>query len=496
MTGTQKSGPVCRRRHGDELQYFSRVTEQPDGDRRLTVDFAAWLYKARIPDKAAFRSGLIVLDANVLLDLYRFTPDARSQVLDAFARVGARLWVPHQAAVEFSRNRRRVVEDRMSSFKQVRRLLQNAAADAVTGLDSAVARLLELRERNGTTRTWDPQEAGLDHASLNERLKGVMTSALAELSTLEAEHDLHPKDMQEVDSVLSQIDGLLAGHIGPAYQPAELRALVREAHDFRYPNEIPPGFLDVSKETPLRAAGDFLLWRQTIDKVLSDAEGYHPVIVITKDFKRDWWDVDAKKRPLGPRPELVQEMRDLAQVDLFLVSLKDFIVGAGEHLASVVSDNTLEQITEASGDVGSLLPEIFRDPSAPINLLDLNPMAFERLIHYLLIQMGYTVEASSSVGDQGYDFRLIDGDGPTQKVILVETKIYRNPIPASLIYQMLGMLRSANAQAALLITTASFSAKAMHETEGAPIELIDGAKLIELLSQHGIHAKIELPGED
>jgi hypothetical protein len=159
--------------------------------RRLTVDFAGWLGNASSPPEPFFRNGLIVLDANVLLDLYRITPDARGQVIDTLSGIADRLWVPHQAAVEFSRNRRRVVEERTSSFKQTKQVLQSATVKAVDVLVSAVEQLIYQRERNGTTRIWDIVGIGLDRESLLRRFDGVMGPALSELETLMAEHDLH-----------------------------------------------------------------------------------------------------------------------------------------------------------------------------------------------------------------------------------------------------------------------------------------------------------------
>jgi hypothetical protein len=179
------------------------------GKRRLTIDFAAWLDDARLPRERFFRQGLIVLDANVLLDLYRITPKARRHVLNAFNRVADRLWVPHQAALEFSRNRKQTVIDRTSSFKQTRQMLRAAEANAVGVLESAVGKLLDQRERNGTTREWDVEGAGLDRASLRARLMGVMEPALAELEKLTAEYDLSPADMQAADNLLLQIDDIL-----------------------------------------------------------------------------------------------------------------------------------------------------------------------------------------------------------------------------------------------------------------------------------------------
>ena len=105
--------------------------------------------------------------------------------------------------------------------------------------------------------------------------------------------------MQGADTLLPQIDDLLSGHIGPPYPAAELRALVDEANSFRFPNKIPPGYLDTDKETPLRAAGDFLLWRQTIDKAALLQGHDRLVLLVTKETKGDWWVLDEKKWPGG-----------------------------------------------------------------------------------------------------------------------------------------------------------------------------------------------------
>ena len=127
--------------------------QQPPTEwRRLTIDFAGWLDYERIPREKFFRVGLIVLDANVLLDLYRITPDARDQVLETLRSVVERLWVPYQAALEFSRNRKEVVKDRISSLQRTRRLLRAATADAVDALQSAVDQLINERERSGTAQ--------------------------------------------------------------------------------------------------------------------------------------------------------------------------------------------------------------------------------------------------------------------------------------------------------------------------------------------------------
>jgi len=430
------------------------------------------------------------LDANVLLDLYRVTPDARSQIIGTLNGVAERLWVPHQAAVEFSRNRKRVVEERTSSFKRTKQVLQSATVKAIDVLVSAVEQLVYHRERNGTTRAWDIAEAGLDRANLLKRFDGLMGPALVELETLAAEHDLHLQDMQGADPLLSQIDELLNGRIGPGYSPAELRALVEEAHNFRFPNKIPPGYLDADKETPLQAAGDFLLWRQTIDRAALVTGRDRLVLLITKDLKEDWWDLDTKKRAQGPRPELVQELHDSAGADLLLLPLKEFLAGAKRYLSFIVSDETLNELREVSGDIEALLPEAFRASSDIPDLLSLSPIEFERLIQYLLIRLGHDVRVAQPSADAGVDFILLNQSRREEGPVVVQAKRWRSLVPIQVIRELQGTLFATSASSALLVTTSGFTASAIKAAENTPVELISGTELLQLLARFDIHARI------
>lgn len=124
------------------------------------------------------------------------------------------------------------------------------------------------------------------------------------------------------------------------------------------------------------------------------------------------------------------------------------------------------------------------------NLPDLDHREFARLIHYLLVQMGHDVNAHDRVGGPVIDFVLTDRHQPSERTI-VETKRYRRPVGAEAVLQLRGALDLAAASSALLITTSSFTTAAQEATQNAPIQLIDGAALLQLLTDHGIHAKIE-----
>ncbi|MGW0554111.1 PIN-like domain-containing protein [Streptomyces sp. NPDC002926] len=52
-----------------------------------------------------FQSGMVVLDTNVLLNLYRSNARTRQDTLAVLTKLRDRLWVPHQVLTEFWRNR-------------------------------------------------------------------------------------------------------------------------------------------------------------------------------------------------------------------------------------------------------------------------------------------------------------------------------------------------------------------------------------------------------
>src|SRR5262245_49579991 len=56
-------------------------------------------------------AGMVVPDANVLLNLYRYNDQTRADVLAVLERLGDCLWVPHQVMVEFWRNRESKLAD-------------------------------------------------------------------------------------------------------------------------------------------------------------------------------------------------------------------------------------------------------------------------------------------------------------------------------------------------------------------------------------------------
>ena len=123
-------------------------------------------------------------------------------------------------------------------------------------------------------------------------------------------------------------------------------------------------------------------------------------------------------------------------------------------------------------------------------LLDMDAFAFEHLIKRLLEEMNYQdVEVTSPSNDGGVDVIARIELGITSVREVVQAKRHKRTIQRKDLDALRGSLYRFNAVRGTLIATSHFSkgtAEAAFEGGAAPITLIDGDKLIDLLIEHGI----------
>ncbi len=120
----------------------------------------------------------------------------------------------------------------------------------------------------------------------------------------------------------------------------------------------------------------------------------------------------------------------------------------------------------------------------------MDPFAFEHLVKRLLEEMDYqNVEVTSPSGDGGVDVVADIELGITSVREVVQVKRHRRAIQRKDLDALRGSLYRFNAVRGTIIATSRFSKgtiDAAFATGAAPITLIDGDKLIDLLIEHGI----------
>ncbi|MFD8790651.1 PIN domain-containing protein [Streptomyces vinaceus] len=264
---------------------------------------------------------LVVVDTNVLLELYRFTPDARQELLDALRRLGERLWVPHQVASEYYRRRLDAVKDHLSLYSSVPKAIDDYK-DRLAQEIHAFAKRCSM--------------SAADKKLLIQPIEEMRDRVNAELSRHAQSFDLTIEKVVNDDPVLAALAEILDQKTGSGFDDEESLKL-QEAYAERARAERPPGYKDVNKKE--NAHGDYFVWEQILRRV---EEVNKPVLLVTNDVKEDWVRKEAGL-VVGARPELVAEMRDRGDADFMLIQLGGFLQLARNELGASVSPSTVAQ---------------------------------------------------------------------------------------------------------------------------------------------------------
>jgi hypothetical protein len=70
-------------------------------------------------------SALFAFDANVRLSLYGYSKRTRNSLLELFESIRDRLWMPHQFAAEFQRNRMKAISEQVENYRSVKKQLES-----------------------------------------------------------------------------------------------------------------------------------------------------------------------------------------------------------------------------------------------------------------------------------------------------------------------------------------------------------------------------------
>lgn len=253
--------------------------------------FEGYLVKGDSDVDLALSSALVAVDANVLLNLYRYNARTTDDLLAIFERVGDRLAVPHQAMREFHRNRLAAIGNPAGVAQDVRSALDK-----------------NQRSTNDALARW-ARQVGLDDVELS-RLQSEVVDAfdvVREAVDRSEPNRVHADTPAAEDRVLRRLEVLLNGRVLPC--PPDEAELVAEGNR-RVEDQIPPGYLDVDKgdSNAEGAAGDFLVYRQACDEAV---RRQLDLVIITGDEKEDWW-WRHRNVAIGPRHEMVKEFFDLS----------------------------------------------------------------------------------------------------------------------------------------------------------------------------------------
>ena len=272
--------------------------------------------------KSLWEDCMFAVDANVLLNLYRYSTDTRAALEGALKTVKDRLFVPHQAAREFLKNRLQVTAGQADEYAK--------AIRDITTLSS----MLGNRKKHPFLPEPELPRFTEQVESLVKQLENQRTVLLNRLTN---------------DEILQFVEQIFEGKTGKPFEEADLNAIVADG-EIRYKNEVPPGYKDAKKDItddPYRRFGDLIVWKQLLAEASAKQRS---VVFITDDKKEDWW-VEQSGRTIGPRTELREEFITQVQKNFWMYTVDKFIEEAARASQTQVSERVIEEILEVRQEV-------------------------------------------------------------------------------------------------------------------------------------------------
>ncbi len=241
--------------------------------------------------KELIESGyIVVLDTNVLLELYRYSPDYADFALECLERIKDNIRIPYTVFLEFKRHH-------VELYKKRQKSIDTSIEDSLTLVKNQMNKTLSsctvLKKRN-----FPEIDILLDDIrGKYESIENAMNEYFDEHSVLSLIKDNWSSDRPE-----EFVYGLYRSeHVMTPFTQEQLYQVCDDGEK-RYKNETPPGYKDAKNKDGIRKYSDLILWKETIHYAQTERKN---IIFVTNDLKSDWWEQGFDG--FSFRPELIDE---------------------------------------------------------------------------------------------------------------------------------------------------------------------------------------------
>lgn len=260
---------------------------------------------------ALLTTALISYDANVLLNLYRYSEETQTGLIEVLKTFADRTHLPHQVALEYARNRPKTIIDQV--------VLCQKAEDEFK----------KVRDNFILPKNKQP--------FLSIKSTEALDQILSELATTRKALEAMISEDPHADLLMSLFDQ----KIGVAPDESALKQLHAQAAE-RYKNKTPPGYADSKDKGVPQAYGDYIVWRQLMDLARERKQNF---IFVTDETKEDWR-LTHGGRTIGFRSELLDEFYRETGQRIWLLNPEGFLIATKEAGSAQVADSVIQEIAE------------------------------------------------------------------------------------------------------------------------------------------------------
>lgn len=279
---------------------------------------------------------LFVFDTNVLLNLYGYAENTRSDFFKVLEGLKDKLWIPYHVGIEYQRRRLDIIRNEKKVFSDIDKNLET-----IQSIFKGEFEKLALRRR--FPKLFDS----------TEKLESEIKKSIANYKKSVTHWNTSQPDVRSEDKIREKIDSFFENKIGKKPESQEWLDAIFTDGKSRFESKIPPGFGDTNKsKDPNEASfifnslnyqrqyGDLILWKQLIEKAKEDV--IQNIVFITDDAKVDWWQIiDSNgKKQIGALPELSAEIHRESDVKNFHMYSTSSFMEDGEKLLNIELDES------------------------------------------------------------------------------------------------------------------------------------------------------------
>lgn len=228
---------------------------------------------------------VIVLDTNIILKIYRTSPDYAEFVLKCLENIKEYVCIPFNVLWEYEKHRK-------EEYKKKNKSISNSV-EVCDGLVSKIRNIIKC-QCNELSKDGYPDIESLVQKMLEnvDELENIFEKYF------DAHQDLDFLNNWNQDKVLNIVESF-------EKMPEPTATFVYkqcQEGKYRYKNKIPPGYQDEKKDG-VSKYGDLLVWAETYTYAATNGKN---IILVTDDVKEDWWDKCSDGKILF-REELIKE---------------------------------------------------------------------------------------------------------------------------------------------------------------------------------------------
>lgn len=297
--------------------------------------------------KNLWEDSIVVFDANVLLDFYKYTPKLLDDLMEQLKIIIDKLWMPYQVGLELQRNRLKLIYEQLENIEKQKR--------ALIELKPTKDKFFNFQNKT------NPIKADYLSIDIDKLINDVSPIFDTLITQIEDEYKKY-SEMLVNDRILTLFELLYENRVQVFPYSKEALAILTENAKRRFSIGIPPGFKDQEKDdfeffgdVKLEARyGDFFIWESLIEKSISSRKN---IIFITNEEKEDWIRFVSKKK-VGARPELVREFKLRTEGKVFMMyNATEFFKLAREYFKFNIENTELDEVQKVIDSVEAIFDD-------------------------------------------------------------------------------------------------------------------------------------------